>query len=48
MRQTVQTYSNGVLVSAEEIEVPDPEPSPEQRIAELEAQIEELTRAMLQ
>lgn len=40
--QTVELYDNGVLISTEIVEVPDPEPSPDERIAALEDAVDTL------
>jgi hypothetical protein len=42
------TKPNNNIVEEYEVEVPDPEPTPEERIAELEAALDTVTLALLE
>jgi hypothetical protein len=42
------TKPNNNAIEAYEVEVPDPEPTPEERIAELEAALDTVTLALLE
>lgn len=44
--QIIRQYRRGELIRTIEVEAPDPEPTPQERIADLEAQVTRLNAAM--